>query len=114
MTVAMRALSAPLLVAGLLAATIAPARPGGLCAGFTIACENGRNYALCPVAVSDVGEVVTAHLRLAPRRGIHVRLVPMGVGYRYIGPGIWLDGVRGESILYFGKDRSVACSVARD
>src|SRR5438034_7730224 len=85
----------------------APAQAGGICAGFTLSCENGHSYPLCPIAVSDAGEIVTGQLGLATRRGVHVRLVPMGVGYRYIGRGIWFDGVRSEAILYLGKHRSI-------
>jgi hypothetical protein len=102
------------LALGLAVTARTPAAAGGLCASFVISCQNGHDYALCPIAVSDAGEVVTAHLALRPRHGIHVRLVPMGVGYRYIAPGIWLDGVRGEAILNFGKYNSVACTVARN
>jgi hypothetical protein len=99
---------------GLLAALEAsPAIAGGFCAGLTLTCENGRSYPLCPIAVSDEGEIVTAHLGLAPRHGIRVRLVPMGVGYRYIGRNVWFDGVRNHAILYFGPHRAVACTVDR-
>jgi hypothetical protein len=89
-----------------------PASAGGACLGITVSCENGRSYALCPIAVSDEGDLVTAHFTVTPR-GMHVRLVPMGVGYRYIGPDIWLDGVREQAILHFGKNSSVACTVVR-
>jgi hypothetical protein len=91
-----------------------PAQAGGVCSGLTLTCENGHVYPLCPIAVSDAGEIVTGHLGLAPRHSIHVRLVPMGVGYRYIGRGVWFDGVRGDAILYFGPNRSIACAVVRD
>lgn len=91
-----------------------PASAGGACAGLTLSCENGRSYPLCPIAVSDEGEIVTGLLGLAPRRGVHVRLVPMGVGYRYIGRSVWFDGVRSDAVLYFGKHRAVACTVVRD
>jgi hypothetical protein len=87
------------------------ASAGGVCSELQLACENGRVYPLCPIAVSEQGEVVTAHLSLSPRRGVHVRLVPMGVGYRYIGHGIWFDGLRGDATLFFGKDNAVACTV---
>jgi hypothetical protein len=91
-----------------------PAEAGGNCVGFTLTCENGRNYSFCPLAVSDEGDIVSAYLTLSPRLGTHVRLVPMGVGYRYIGPGVWLDGLNGEAILNFGKSRSVSCAVVHD
>jgi hypothetical protein len=40
-----------------------------------------------------------------------VRLVPMGVGYRYIGRGIWFDGLRGDATLFLGKNNAIACTV---
>ena len=80
-------------------------------AGYVLSCENGRNYPICPIAVSETGELVTANLSLGPGRGVHVRLVPMGVGYRYIGRGIWFDGLRGDATLFFGKNNAVACTV---
>jgi hypothetical protein len=82
--------------------------------GLTLSCENGRSYPLCPIAVSDEGEIVTGRLALGAGRGVHVRLVPMGAGYRYIGRNIWFDGVRGDAVLYFSKRNAVACSVVRD
>jgi hypothetical protein len=84
---------------------------GGYCSELRLACENGRNYPICPIAVSETGELVTANLSLGPGRGVHVRLVPMGVGYRYIGRGIWFDGLRGDATLFFGKNNAVACTV---
>jgi hypothetical protein len=87
---------------------------GGVCPGLTLSCEDGRSYPLCPIAVSIEGEIVTGRLGLAPGRGVHVRLVPMGVGYRYIGRNVWFDGVRSDAVLYLGKHRAVACTVHRD
>jgi hypothetical protein len=87
---------------------------GGYCSDLRLNCENGRTYPLCPIAVSELGELVTAHLALGPGRGVHVRLVPMGVGYRYIGRGVWFDGLRGDATLFLGKDRAVACTVQAD
>jgi hypothetical protein len=84
---------------------------GGYCSELRLTCENGQSYPICPIAVSERGELVTAHLALGAGRGVHVRLVPMGVGYRYIGRGIWFDGLRGDATLFFGKDRAVACTV---
>jgi hypothetical protein len=89
----------------------APASAGGTCSELQLQCENGHTYPLCPIAVSDIGEVVTGHLVTAPRRGIHVRLVPMGQGYRYIGRGVWFDGVREDGLLYFGNNHPIACKV---
>jgi hypothetical protein len=91
-----------------------PVKAGGLCSSMTLSCENGRTYPFCPIAVSDAGEVVTGHLVLSARNGVHMRLVPMGAGYRYIGRDVWFDGVRSDAVLYFGKSHSVACTVQRD
>ena len=92
----------------------APASAGGLCTNLVLSCENGHTYPLCPIAVSEVGEIATGHLVLAPRRGVHVRLVPMGVGYRYIGRGIYFEGVRDQAVLYLSKYQGIACTVIRE
>lgn len=81
-------------------------------AEFAIACENGGNYVLRAGPVTDSGDVVTGHLYLRPDRGMHVRLIPMGDGYRYAGKGVWLDGIRDRAWLYFSKNRRVACQVS--
>jgi hypothetical protein len=47
------------------------------------------------------------------RHHTHIRLIPLGVDYRYAGRGLWLDGVRGDAELNFGKRHAVACSVTR-
>jgi hypothetical protein len=83
----------------------------GGCSEIVFVCENGRQYPLCPIAVSVVGEVVTASLHMSPGTAAHVRLVPMGVGYRYAGRGIWLDGFRQNALLNFGKHTRVACTI---
>ncbi|MBR0842112.1 hypothetical protein JQ607_18085 [Bradyrhizobium liaoningense] len=83
----------------------------GSCSELVFTCENGRQYPLCPIAVSVAGEVVTASLRTGHAGGVHVRLVPMGVGYRYAGPGVWVDGFRGNALLNFGKHSQVACTI---
>jgi hypothetical protein len=101
------------LVAAALILAASPARAGGYCAGLTLDCENGRSYPLCPIAVSIEGEIVTGRLGLGYGRGLHVRLVPMGAGYRYIGKGVWFDGVRSEAMLYFGPRHPIACTVLR-
>ena len=72
---------------------------------LTLSCENGRQYPLRPRAVSVVGDVVTGYLQLSPRQRIHVRLIPMGDGYRYAGRGIWFDGIRGDAVLFDGPSR---------
>lgn len=83
----------------------------GGCSEIVFVCENGRQYPLCPIAVSVVGEVITASLHTGHRGGAHVRLVPMGVGYRYAGRGFWLDGFRDNAVLNFGKHSQVACTI---
>lgn len=83
----------------------------GGCSDIVLSCENGREYPLCPIAVSLAGDIVTATLRTGPHHPSYVRLVPMGVGYRYAGRGIWLDGLRENAILNFGKNSSVACTI---
>ena len=85
--------------------------PVGSCSEIVFTCENGRQYPLCPIAVSVVGEVVTASLHTGHHGGVHVRMVPMGVGYRYAGHGIWLDGFRDNALLNFGKHSQVACTI---
>src|SRR5438445_2598705 len=81
------------------------------CSEIVFTCENGREYPLCPIAVSVVGEVVTASLYTGRHSATHVRLVPMGVGYRYAGHGIWLDGFRENALLNFGKHIQIACTI---
>jgi len=83
----------------------------GGCSDIVLSCENGRQYPMCPIAVSLAGDIVTATLHTGPNRPAYVRLVPMGVGYRYTGRNIWLDGLRENAILNFGKYSSVACTV---
>jgi hypothetical protein len=83
----------------------------GSCSEIVFTCENGREYPMCPIAVSVVGEVVTASLYTGRHRAMHVRMIPMGVGYRYAGRGIWLDGFRENALLNFGKHSQVACTI---
>ncbi len=91
--------------------TAGPAAVGN-CSDLVFVCENGRQYPLCPIAVSVAGEVVTASLQTGRHGGAHVRMVPMGVGYRYAGRGIWLDGFRENALLNFGKHSQIACTLA--
>lgn len=91
---------------------LSPGTTLGACSEIVLTCENGREYPVCPIAVSVTGELVTASLYTAPHRATYVRLVPMGVGYRYAGKGIWLDGLRGNALLNFGNNSSVACTVS--
>jgi hypothetical protein len=90
---------------------LAPAAARGHCSELRLTCEDGRNYPVCQIAVSVAGELVTARVVTGPGRGVHVRLIPMGTGYRYAGYGIWFDGYRGEAILYRGKFHGVSCNV---
>jgi hypothetical protein len=83
----------------------------GRCSEIVFTCENGREYPLCPIAVTVAGEVVTASLHTGPHSATHVRLIPMGVGYRYAGAGIWLDGFRENALLNFGKHGQIACTI---
>jgi hypothetical protein len=83
------------------------------CSDIVLTCENGREYPICPIAVSVAGELVTASVHTGPRRSIYVRLVPMGVGYRYAGKGFWIDGWRENASVNFGNNSSVACAVQR-
>ena len=86
-----------------------PARAAAYCNPIRLACENARTYGLCPIGVTDVGELVTGTLS-SP--GPHyVREIPMGNGYRYAGRGIWFDGKGPAGRLFFGPTRSVACIV---
>lgn len=78
---------------------------------FNVACENGRNYLLHTRAVSDDGDLVTGYLTLAPGRAVHVRLIPMGIGYRYAGVGVWLDGIRDTAVLNFSNVEQIPCTV---
>jgi len=91
---------------------LSPGSVSGGCSEIVLTCENGRDYPICPIAVSVAGELVTARIYTAPRSASYIRLVPMGVGYRYAGKGIWFDGLRGNAQLNFGNNSSVACSVS--
>lgn len=89
------------------------ARASGLYGGSSLwlSCENGSRYAIRPIAVSADGDLVTAQLSLGRRAGSHVRLIPMGAGYRYAGRGVWFDGWRENVYLYLSKYRPIACTV---
>jgi hypothetical protein len=80
-----------------------------------LACENGKNYPIRPIAVSREYDLVTGYLvNIGRRHSVHLRLVPMGVGYRYAGPGIWFDGLRGEAVLNWGRSNAVPCTVEQE
>lgn len=83
----------------------------GSCVEIVLTCDNGRQYPLCPISVTLAGELVTASLYTAPHRATYVRLVPMGVGYRYAGKGIWVDGLRNSAVISFSNRNAVACTV---
>ena len=78
--------------------------------GFLLSCENGRNYPVRPIAISQEGDMVTGILGTG-RGGVHVRLMPMGDGYRYAGRGIWFDGLRSAAVLNWGTLHAVNCVV---
>jgi hypothetical protein len=54
---------------------------------------------------------VTGDLLVDGHSAAQVRLVPAGFGYRYAARGLWLDGLRTDADLHFGKHPSVACIV---
>ena len=89
-----------------------PANAGFAAGNLSLACSNGHTYALSSRAVAVDGDLVTGYLHLSPRRAVHVRLIPMGDGYRYAGRGVWLDGIRQDATLHLGKHRSVDCQVS--
>jgi hypothetical protein len=112
-SVAVLASSALTAGAADLGLTVPPGASARGCSDIVLTCENGREYPICPIAVSVAGELVTATVHTGPRRSIYVRLVPMGVGYRYAGKGFWIDGWRENASVNFGNNSSVACAVQR-
>lgn len=103
------------LVLPLLASTAASAAGPHDGQKMWLACENGRNYPIQPVAVSREYDLVTGYmLRTGTGHAVHLRLVPMGNGYRYEGGGIWFDGVRGNAVLNWGRPDAVPCTVAQE
>lgn len=90
---------------------LTPAPVAAHASSFSVSCENGRNYVLRPQVQTVSADVITAYLLVSKRHVAKVRLIPMGEGYRYSGHGIWLDGIRTEALLYFGKSRPLACGV---
>jgi hypothetical protein len=80
-----------------------------------LSCENGREYPIRPIAVSREYDLVTGYLLMTGHgRGVHVRLMPMGSGYRYAGPGVWFDGLRGHAVLNWGRPDEVPCTVMQE
>jgi hypothetical protein len=108
--VTLRQMSLFAVVAAVLGAAGSPANAGA--GNLSLSCSNGHTYALSPRAVAVDGDLVTGYLHLSPRHAVHVRLIPMGDGYRYAGRGIWLDGIRHDATLHFGKHRAVDCAVS--
>ena len=81
---------------------------------FVLSCENGRAYPIRARAITVDGDMVTGYLSTGRGHHVHIRLVPMGAGYRYIAPGLWADGWRTDASLNFGPRRSVGCTVVRE
>lgn len=101
-------------LAGIAAAMLGLATPAqAACSTFMLACEDGRSYPFCPLAVSPAGDVVTGLLQVRPRHSVHLRLIPMGAGYRYAGRGIWFDGQHEIAELNWGLRARTACTVTR-
>jgi hypothetical protein len=80
-----------------------------------LSCENGREYRIRPIAVSREYDLVTGYMLMTGHgRGVHMRLMPMGSGYRYAGPGVWFDGLRGQAVLNWGRPDEVPCTVMQE
>jgi hypothetical protein len=79
-----------------------------------LACENGRNYPIRPVGVSRDNDLVTGYFVWSAHGIVRLRLVPMGVGYRYTGGGIWFDGLRDQAVLNWGRADAVPCKVMQE
>jgi hypothetical protein len=82
-------------------------------ADYVLSCENGRSYPIRARAVTVDGDLVTGYLYTGRHRGAHIRLVPMGAGYRYITRGVWVDGVREDAELDFWRHHPLGCTVTR-
>ena len=109
------------LIASAVASTLAQADgvsagPGPISAQkMWLSCENGREYPLHPLAVSREFDLVTGYLLVTGHgRGVHMRLIPMGSGYRYAGRGVWFDGMRGQAVLNWGRPDEVPCRVMQE
>ena len=80
-----------------------------------LACENGREYPIRPIGVSREADLVTGYMLMTGRgHGVHMRLIPMGSGYRYAGAGVWFDGLRGNAVLNWGTAGEVPCKVMQE
>ena len=95
------ALALPIaLSTGAPAADMSGASPAAAHAKMWLACENGREYPIRPIAVSRENDLVTGYMLMTGRgHGVHMRLIPMGSGYRYAGAGVWFAGLRGHAVL---------------
>jgi hypothetical protein len=111
------------LIASIAASTMVQAADVGVAAGpgpvtgqrMWLSCENGREYPLRPLAVSREGDLVTGYLLMTGHgRGVHMRHIPMGSGYRYAGPGVWFDGLRAQAVLNWGRPDEVPCTVMQE
>ena len=68
-----------------------------------------------PDRVSRENDLVTGYMLMTGRgHGVHMRLIPMGSGYRYAGAGVWFDGLRGNAALYWGTPAEVPCKVMQE
>ena len=95
------------------AADLSGAAPAA--AKMWLACENGREYPIRPIAVSREYDLVTGYMLMTGHgRGVHMRLMPMGSGYRYAGPGVWFDGLRSKAVLNWGRPDEVPCTVMQE
>ena len=80
-----------------------------------LACENGHEYPIRPIGVSREYDLVTGYMLMTGHgRGVHMRLIPMGSGYRYAGAGVWFDGLRGQAVLNWGSPGEVPCTVMQE
>ena len=97
-----------------LSLAVAAERPDGQ--KMWLACQNGQSYPIQPIAVSRESELVTGYLlRTGTGHSVHLRLVPMGSGYRYEGGGVWFDGLRGNAVLNWGRPGAeVPCTVMQE
>ena len=80
---------------------------------YLLSCANGRTYPIRARAVTVDGDLVTGYVWTHRGRGPHIRLVPMGAGYRYIARGLWIDGWRADAEMNFGHPTSIPCTVSR-
>jgi len=115
-TLALAALMVP-FVAGTAVGADMGVSPASGYSGYRmwLACENGRDYPIRPLAISREYDLVTGYVLYTGRgRGIHMRLVPMGSGYRYEGGGVWFDGLRGNAVLNWGRRDAVLCEVHQE